>query len=271
MSVGLKIINANSYLTFDDKKTYYQFEEKLQSSKATVPFPQKFYWDTDYTGSKFPIVFIYSNGYWATIINTYRLSTNKWRISVWCEGTTATNAKNNIIGYVFTESSESSTNPSWGLKIKDASGNRIYDSDFKLMKIKDFVTMPSPQDSYVGCSTAKTLLAASGVKMSNSTAHGVSGLGKPAALLYSNGFQISRCDDHGCVYYPPRPPYPSYYFCGQRTAWKTVQKVTSTSVEHGWGNVGVASYAYKYNHYDSSDKTTPESYVCPILDGDDYA
>jgi len=272
MSYGLKLINANSYLTFDENKTYYQFQEKLTSTQATVMFSQRFYWDTVYTGSKFPLVFIYSNGYWCSIINTQRLSGNNWRVHVWCEGTKATDTKNNITGYVFTESSESSTNPSWGIKIKDSSGARIYDSDFNLMRIKDFVTMPAPQDAYAGCNSTRVAASAAGVSQSNSTAHGITFPtgGKPTALLYSNGFQISRCDDHGCVYYPPSYPFPARYFCAQRTGWKTVQKVTSTSVEHGWGNIGAASYALRDNHYDSSDKTTPEAYVCPILNGADY-
>lgn len=254
MSYGIDIINADSYLTFNEDKIYYQYEEKLTSTKATVAFGQRFYWDTDYNGSKYPIVFIYSNGYWASIIDTYRLTSNKWRIVVWTEGTKATNTKDNIEGYVFTEGSESSTNPSWGIKINDASGNRVYDSDFKIMNVKDFVTMPAPSSSYPASSFGATLCGAAntGTTGGTSTAHGVSGLTKPCALLYSNGImQYSK--NYLCSGWR--------FYCG---FVKSIQKVTSTNVEHSWGHMG----DYIVN---VQEKVVPSDYITPIIDGDDYA
>jgi len=253
MSYGINIINADSYLTFNEDKTYYQFEEKLTSTQATVMFGQRFYWDTTYTGSKYPIVFIYSNGYWCSIIDTYRLSTNKWRIHCWTEGTQATNAKNNITGYMFTEGSESSTSPSWGIKINDASGNRVYDSDFKIMNVKDFVTLPAPSSSYPSSSTFGTLCGAanSGTTGGTSQSHGVTGLSKPCALLYSNGImQYSK-------------NYLCYGFRFYSGFIKSIQKVDVTSVHHGWGHMG-DWYA------NLTQKTVAGDYITPILDGADY-
>jgi len=252
MSYGINIINADSYLTFNEDKIYYQFEEKLQSSKATVVFSQRFYWDTDYTGSAYPIVFIYSNGYWATIIDTHRLSNNKWRIHVWTEGTKATDTKNNITGYVFTEGSESSTSPSWGIKINDASGNRVYDSDFNIMRIKDFDTMPSPSSSYPSSSFGGTACGAAvaGTTGEASSSHGISGLTKPCALLYSNGLM----------------QYNKHYLC---TWWfesgfaKSIQQVTSSQIKHAWGHMGDWTA-------NLTQKTVPGDYVTPIIDGADY-
>ena len=253
MSYGINIINADSYLTFNEDKIYYQFEEKLTSSQATVTFGQRFYWDTIYTGSAYPIVFIYSNGYWCSVIDTIKLSNNKWRIHLWTEGTKATDTKNNITGYLFTESSESSTNPSWGIKINDASGNRIYDSDFDIMRIKDFVTMPAPSSSYPSSSFGSTLCGASssGTTGVTSNPHGVTGLSKPCALLYSNGIM----------------QYNKHYLC---SGWwfesgfaKAIQKVTSANVEHAWGHMG-DWYA------NLTQKTVPGDYTTPILDGADY-
>ena len=253
MSYGINIINAGSYLTFNEDKIYYQHEEKLTSTQATVMFGQRFYWDTTYSGSKYPIVFIYSNGYWATIIDTTRLVGGNWRIHVWTEGTKATVTKNNITGYVFTESSESATNPSWGIKINDASGNRVYDSDFAIMRIKDFVTMPAPSSSYPSSSFGGTLCgaASTGTTGGTSTAHGITGLSKPCAMLYSNG----------------NMQYSKNYLCGYWMFYsgfaKAIQKVTSTSVEHTWGHMGdwVANL---------TQKTVPGDYITPIIDGADY-
>jgi hypothetical protein len=253
MSYGINIVNADSYLTFNEDKIYYQFKEKLQSSKATVMFGQRFYWDTDYTGSKYPIVFIYSNGYWASIIDTYRLANNKWRIEVWTEGTKATVTKNNITGYLFTEGSESTTNPSWGIRINDASGNRAYDSDFAIMRIKDFATMPAPSSSYLPSSFGATLCqpANSGTAGGTSNPHGVTGLSKPCALLYSNGTM----------------QYPKNYLCGWFRYYcgfaKSIQKVTSANVEHTWGHMG----DFIYN---VTMKVVPSNYITPIIDGADY-
>jgi len=261
MSYGLNIINADSYLTFNEDKIYYQFEEKLQSSKATVVFEQRFYYDTDYTGSKYPIVFIHSNGYWCSIIDTYRLSNNKWRIELWAEGTKATATKNNITGYVFTESSESSTNPSWGIKINDANGARVYDSDFEIMRIKDFVNMPAPSSTSPGSSHGGWNHASvAGIYGSTSQAHGVSGLSKPAALLYSNGIIQYDRDFYWTQYFGGGFSYQWHTMCG---FVKSIQKVTSTTVEHGWGHMG-------NNVMDVTNKVTPANYTTPILDGADY-
>jgi len=251
MSYGINIVNANSYLTFNEDKTYYQFEEKLTNTQATVLFGQRFYWDTTYTGSKYPIVFIYSNGYWCSIIDTFRLSTNKWRIHCWTEGAQATNAKNNIIGYMFTESSESSTSPSWGIKINDVSGNRVYDSDFKIMNVKDFVTLPAPSSSYPSSGFGGYSGAGAGVSGETSTAHGVTGLIKPCALLYSNGIMQFDKD------------YYSYPWHIQSGFAKSIQKVTSAYVKHGWGHMGDSVV-------DLVQKTVPSDYITPILDGADY-
>jgi hypothetical protein len=253
MSYGINIVNAYSYLTFNEDKIYYQFKEKLTSTRATVTVPQSFYWDTVYSGSKYPIVFIYSNGYWATIVNTYRLSGGNWRIQVWTEGTKATVTKNNITGYVFTEGSESTTNPSWGIRINDASGNRAYDSDFTIMRIKDFATAPAPSSSYLPSSFGGTLCAASsaGVAGKTSSAHGVTGLSKPCAMLYSNGnMQYSK--NYLC--------YGWRFYSGFA---KAVQKVTSANVEHAWGHMG-DWYA------NLAQKTVSGDYITPIIDGADY-
>jgi len=251
MSYGINIINADSYLTFNEDKIYYQFEERLTSTNATEMFAQRFWWDTDYTGSTYPIVFIYSNGYWGSIIDTHRLSNNKWRIHVWVEGGTASDALTDMQGYVFTEGSESSTAPSWGIRINDASGNRAYDSDFNIMRIKDFVTMPAPSSSYPSSSFGGYSGAGAGVSGETSTAHGVTGLTKPCALLYSNGIMQFDKD------------YYSYPWHIQSGFAKSIQKVTSSAVKHGWGHMGDSVV-------DVVEKTVPGDYIAPIIDGDDY-
>jgi len=261
MSYGINIVNADSYLTFNEDKIYYQFEEKLTSTNATVVFEQRFYWDTTYTGSKYPIVFIYSNGYWCSIIDTYRLSNNKWRIELWTEGTKATATKNNITGYVFTESSESSTNPSWGIKINNASGNRVYDSDFNIMRIKDFSDMPAPSSTYPGSSHGGWNHAAvAGIYGETSNPHGVTSLSKPSALLYSNGIMQYDRDFYWRQYFGGGYSFRWHTMCG---FVKSIQKVTSADVKHGWGHMG-------NNVMDVTNKVTPGAYVTPILDGADY-
>lgn len=270
MSVGVSIINASGYLTFDDVKTYQIFEEKIGSDKATVVFQNRFYWDTDYTGDDFPLVFIYSNGYWASIMDVFRLSNNKWRIHVWVEGTKATETKDNISAYLFTVGSNATTDPDWGLKINDVNGDRIYDSDFNLLRVKDFVTMPTPQDSYAGCSSANTTTPSTGIKNTNTTSHGISALSKPAALLYSSGFQASHCQDFGCVWYDLGYPVGTVQYCGQQHGWKSVQRVTDTSVQHGWANMGAISYGFAGFTIADSNKTTPSAYITPVIDGADY-
>ena len=148
MSYGINIINADSYLTFNEDKIYYQFEEKLESSKATVLFPSRFYWDTTYTGSKYPIVFIHSNGYWASIIDTYRLANNKWRIEVWTEGSLADATKNNITGYLIEKGNSEEYIKKLSLLLNDEkrraimgeSGREFIEENFNWSKIaKEFL------------------------------------------------------------------------------------------------------------------------------------
>lgn len=252
MSYGITTINSDGYLTFSEDKTYYQHQETLTSSNATVMFGQRFYWDTTYDGATYPLVFIYSNGYWGAIIDVFRKTDNTWRIHVWTEGTQATNASTNMEAYVFSESGESATSPSWGMKINDASGNRVYDSDFDIIRVKDFVEMPAPQDSYVSCSSVGNDGAVdSGIWKSNTTSHGVTGLTKPAALLYSNGIQQVNCGAHG----------PYNWYCSK--FWKSIAKVDSTSVHHGWGHMGSLTACL-------SQRITPSAYTTPIIDGNDY-
>ena len=271
MSYGITSINADGYLTFSEGKTYYQYQETLTSSDATVLLGQRFYWDTTYDGATYPLVFIYSNGYWGAIIDVFRKADNTWRIHVWTEGTQATNASTNMEGYVFSESGESATAPSWGMKINDASGNRVYDSDFDIIKVKDFVEIPAPQDSYVSCTAGgNSTSATTGVWNTNTASHGVTGLTKPAVLMYANGIQHDCCPDFGCIYIPPSWPLPGRYFCAMNKMFRTVQKVDSRSVHAGWAYAGASSYGLKGSGCDTPFKITPSAHTTPIIDGNDY-
>jgi len=249
MSFGIKITNDNGYLTFSDINDYYFYRETLGSANATVQFEQRFYWTTSYDGATVPLVFIYSNGYFASIIDTFRNANGTWQIHVWCDWQQATNTKNNIQGYVFSQSTESISNPIYGIRINNSSGNRVFDSDMQIVKVKDFVTVPAASTSYPDCNQES-----SGVYYQQAQNHGVTGLVKPAAILYSNGGTLRSCS----VFVPGFGTFDGCNFS------KCVHKITSTQILTGWAYMGKTFIQCNSNNY------RPISYITPVIDGNDY-
>lgn len=244
MTFGIKITNDDGYLTFADTHDYLTLQEKLTSSQATYQFPQRFYWTTAYSGSAFPLVFIESNGYWASIIDTFRNANGTWQIHVWCNWGQATNTLNNITGYCFVQSSQySASDPAYGIRINDASGNRVYNSDFELPRVKGFSSLPAITASTPSCGDSST-----SVYLQTSVTHGVSGLTKPAATLYSSGSALLNCS-------------------GGFRYWKSGYKITSTQVLGGWMYAGQASgFTVSPSPYNSAPPAIPLG----IIDGNDY-
>jgi len=253
MTYGISLRNDSGYLTFSDDKTYYVFKEKLNSGNAgsfsTTDNPSWFYWDTTYTGASIPIVFIYSDGMWASVINTRRLSNNKWRISIWTEGDEKVDTQANLTGYLFVNGDEVTTNPSYGVRINDANGNKIFDSDYNIVNVKDFSTAPAPTNS-VPSGIDAWLYPTSGAWGVESVNHGVSGLSKPAAMLYSNGFMIKNHSQ-------------TYYGSPVRTYQHSVLKITSTAIKGAWVHMGG-------NIFGTEATTMSSDYTTPIIDGGDY-
>lgn len=249
MSFGLRITNNDGYMTFTDNNAYYEYREKLTSSQATYQFGQRFYWTTTYDGSTFPLVFIYSNGKFCTIIDTFRNANGTWQIHVWTDYGEATNTLNAIEGYVFTDSSQTSTTASYGIRLRDANGNQIYNSNFQLINVKDFATVPASATSTVSCGSTS-----SGVYSQQSTNHNVSGLTKPAAVLYSNAATYSSCT----VYVPGWGNFSGCRF------WRAVHKVTSTAIITGWAYYGELFGGCNNTMYSF------QAYTTPVIDGNDY-
>lgn len=249
MSYGIKSTNDNGYLTFSDANDYYYFKESLTSGKATYQFDQRFYWTTSYDGPTVPVVFIHSNGYFSSIIDTFRNTNGTWQIHVWCDYGQATNTLNNITGYVFVQSTESISNPLYGIRINNASGNRVYDTEMQIPKVKDFATVPAASSSYPSCSEES-----SGVYYQQAINHGISGLVKPAAILYSNGGTTRSCS----VYVPGFGTFDGCNFS------KSVHKITSTQIITGWAYMGKTFAACNSNNY------RPIAYTTPVIDANDY-
>lgn len=246
MSFGLQITNDDGYLTFSDTNDYYFYKEKLTSSNATVMFDQRFYWTTSYSGSSVPLVFVYSNGKYCSVMDTFRNANGTWQIHVWCEWGTATATKNALEGYVFVDSSESSSSPAYGIRINNSSGNRVFDSDMEIIKVKDFATVPTASYS----STPSCSYYNSAITATNSSAHGVSGLTKPAALMYSNSMSYRQCTISG---------YTACLF------FRALHKIDGTNITTGWAYMGGLIFT-------SCNTTTYpfQAFITPVIDGNDY-
>jgi hypothetical protein len=239
MTTGIKVTNDDGNLSFSDSNDYYIYQEQLTSSKATVMFGQRFYWTTTYSGSAFPIVFIWSNNRYGSIVDTFRNANGTWQIHVWTAWNSASDTASNMQAWVFVDSSQASTSPSYGIRINNASGTRVYDSDMDIIKIQGFGTVPASGTANASCSLYL-------IEQVQVQAHGISGMTKPAALLYHNNQQYRECSG-------------SSYF------WKAISAIDGTNLVTSWlymgGLFGVGSTATVY---------PSQAYTTPIIDGNDY-
>lgn len=244
MTYGLKITNDDGYVTLADTHSYLRYEETLTSSNATYMFGNRYYWTTTYSGSSYPLVFIYSNGYWASIIDTFRNTNGTWQIHVWTANGQASSTLSNVEAYVFTSGSEETgSDPTYGIRINDSSGNRVYNSDFILPRIKGFSTIPAINAAAPSCSDSGT-----SAYNQTSVTHGVSGLTKPAATFYANGYAARNCT-------------------GGFKYWRVGYKITSTQILGGWVYGGQVS---GWTTSPSPNYIAPSSFPAGVIDGNDY-
>ena len=246
MSYGLDIRNDDGLMTMRADKEYWVFWDKMVASDAYWNYTTVKYFDTGYNGAQPPMVFANIDGY--TQLRFISRIDGAWDSANWVAsfGFPSTGAHADFAIYIFVPSQDgTATNPAYGIQINDENGDKLYDSDMKLMRVGGFETINNPTAN-PSCSNNQQF----GMYHVATTSITDYGFTSPCFAIAQGGFAWTNC-----------LPYNDRIF----QALMKYDDSTKT-ISQGWYNY----YPSGYNITDNTRAVPTTQTLTAVIDGAEY-
>ena len=247
MSFGLDIKNDDGLMTMRADKEYWVFWDKQVPSDAMSAWSSTtaLYFDTGYNGAQPPMIFANI----PDLCGLRWISRNEgsWSTANWVASYAFpySGADSNFAIYIFVPSqSGTATNPAYGLQINDENGDKLYDSDMKLMRVGGFETINNPSNPTCSNSTY------GGFAPSTTTSIANYGFTKPCFAITETGVAWTNCLPNNDRYFNAMMKYTH----------------STRTMTHGWYNY----FPSGYNYVSSTFAHPTAQTLTAVIDGADY-